>query len=192
MIGQFYRNPFPILDINEKYYLREQQDKDSTDFFQYYTDPAVGQHILATKPQNLKEATQEIQHCRNLFHHYKGIYWSLADKSNDKMIGAIGIYVNHLHQRGEICYDLAQAYWNQGIMTAALNIIVEFSFATIGLTRLEATTLPENIASHVILKKLGFEHEGTLKKYRAFNNKFYDIEMFAKISPIMQLSETYA
>ncbi len=188
MLNTFYTNPFPVLEVNDQYSLREQDIKDSSDFFQYYSDPKVGQHILANKPTNITEASTEIIYCRNLFEQKKGIYWSIVDKSNNKMIGAIGIYMNNYHSRGEICYDLAASHWNKGIMSKALKVVIDYCFSNMGLARLEATTLAENTASIMILNKLGFKHEGTLKKYRYFQEKFYDIEMYSLISPIFSVA----
>ena len=41
----FYNQPFPFLDLDEEYTLREQTLEDTEAFFDYYTDPKVGQYI---------------------------------------------------------------------------------------------------------------------------------------------------
>ena len=179
MISQFYQQPFPILNFDEKYILREQTQEDTESFFHYYTDPEVGQYILASKPATLLEASREIQYCRNLFYTKQGIYWTLARKSDNQMIGAIGFYLNNMHRRGEITYDLSRDYWRQGIMQKALRAIITHAFTNMKLERIEAVARLENTASAALLKKLGFTHEGTLKKYRYYDNKAWDIEMFA-------------
>ncbi|WP_308159715.1 GNAT family N-acetyltransferase [Coxiella-like endosymbiont of Rhipicephalus sanguineus] len=43
---------------------------------------------------------------------------------------------------------------------------------------MEAITLKENSASIATLKKTGFSWEGSMRKYRYFNGRFHDIEMF--------------
>jgi len=179
MINSFYNERFPTLDIDQDFFLREQMIEDTEAFFDYYTDPQVAQYILASKPKNLLEASTEIQYCRSLFKEKRGAYWSLARKNDDHMIGAIGLYINNQHYRAEICYDMARAYWNKGIMSKALNIVLEFCFNQIGINRIEAITLYDNKASIALLKKLGFTHEGALKNYRYYNGKSYTIEMFA-------------
>lgn len=179
MINTFYNQPFPILDIDENYYLREQNLSDTEAFFEYYSDPQVGRHILATSPRNAIEASSEINYCRALFEQKRGIYWALARRSDNKMVGAVGLYINNQHFRGEICYDLARSLWRSGVMTRALEVVLDFSFKVIGLIRVEAITMKENTASIALLKKLGFEREGTLKKYRYYEKGFHDIEMYA-------------
>lgn len=175
----FYSQPFPTLDIDDNYVLREQTLEDTEAFFHYYTDPEVGQYILATKPRSLLEASSEVQYCRNLFYTKRGIYWTIAKKSDNTMVGAIGLYINNTHRRGEITYDLAKPYWRQGIMKKAIKAVVKHALSNMQLDRIEAVTRHENKASTELLLKTHFTHEGTLKKYRFFNGKTWDIEMFA-------------
>ncbi|QTS84097.1 GNAT family N-acetyltransferase [Coxiella endosymbiont of Amblyomma nuttalli] len=178
MISTFYNKKFPILDVDENFFLREQFIKDAEAFFEYYTHPEVTRYILAFNPRNLTEAIAEIHYCRNLFKNECGIYWALARKEDDYMIGAIGLYINNQHDRAEICYDLSHQYWNQGIMTKVIKIVLDFSFHHIPIKQIEAVTLKENSASVTTLRKVGFVYEGSMKNYRYFNGRSYDIEMF--------------
>lgn len=175
----FYHQPFPTIDLDDQLILREQSMEDTEAFFRYYTDPEVGQYILATKPATLLEASKEVQYCRNLFYSKQGIYWTIAKKSDNEMIGAVGLYMNNMHQRAEITYDLSQAYWRQGIMLKTIQAVVDYAFKHMKLVRIEAVTRSENIASMALLKKAGFIHEGSLRKYRYYNDRAWDIEMFA-------------
>lgn len=182
MITAFYQKPFPVIDFDEHYILREQTLADTEDFFRYYTDPEVGKYILASKPASLLEASQEVQYCRNLFYTRQGVYWTIAKKSDQRMIGAIGLYINNTHHRGEITYDLAREYWRQGIVTRAMFSVIDYAFRHMNIIRIEAVTQKDNIASVNLLKKLNFQHEGTLKKYRYYNDRAWDIEMFSIVS----------
>lgn len=175
----FFNRPFPVIDLDGQYVLREQTLQDTEAFFDYYTDPDVGKYILATKPTTLLEASSEVQYCRNLFYTKRGIYWTIAKKSDNTMVGAIGIYINDTHRRGEITYDLSKQYWRQGIMQKAIIAVVRYALTHMDLDRIEAVTRHENTASTQLLEKVGFIHEGTLKKYRYFNGKTWDVEMFA-------------
>src|SRR5256885_9265819 len=55
--------------------------------------------------------------------------------------------------------DLARPYWGQGLMTEAVRAMIQFGFEHMGLNRIEAEVMPENIASIRFLSKLGFEEE---------------------------------
>lgn len=184
MLRNFYQQAFPILDMNEEYVLREQSLDDTSAFFEYYADPNVSRYILASSPKSLTEAMNELHYCRNLFYQKGGIYWTIARKSDNRMIGAVGLYIHAPHNRAEICYDLHKDYWRQGIMATAIEKVMEFAFDKIDLDRIEAVTVKENIPSMAILKKMGYQYEGTLKNYRQYEGKAHDIEMFG-ITPTL-------
>lgn len=177
----FYQQPFPTIDLDDQYMLREQTLEDTEAFFRYYTDPEVGKYILASKPTTLLEASKEVQYCRNLFYSRQGVYWTIARKSDNQMIGAIGLYMNNMHHRAEITYDLAREYWRKGIMKKSMRAVIHYIFTEMKLSRIEAVTRYDNKASLALLKKLGFKYEGTLKNYRYFDKKAWDVEMYAMI-----------
>jgi len=184
MIDAFYNRAFPTLEVDDQYILREQEIKDTEAFFHYYSQAYDGRYIFANKPRNISEASAEIHYCRSLFRYRRGIYWTLARKADDVMIGAIGMHINNQHHRAEICYDLDPKYWCQGITTRAMQKVIDHCFLpNVGMQRIEAITVPENIASVAVLKKLDFEFEGKLRRYRYFDGKSHDIVMYSIINP---------
>jgi [ribosomal protein S5]-alanine N-acetyltransferase len=187
MIYEVYQKPFPVMIIDEQYILREQSDDDTQPFFNYYcNDQDVTRFILATVPTTIEEANAEIHYCRNLFYHKRGIYWTLARRDNNQIIGSVGLYMNNHHHRAEICYDLAKAYWRKGIMEKVLRKTIDFAFEKLEVHRIEALTLKENTASIGILLKMGFVREGTLRKYRYFKDVPRDVELFATTLELVQ------
>lgn len=185
MISRLYRQAFPILDIDDDYYLREQTLEDTPAFFEYYSDPIVGEHILASNPRTLTEASQELLYCRNLFYRKQGIFWSLCKKSDNTMVGCIGLYLNNHHHRAELSYDLSRQFWRQGIMSRAINTVLQFAFHTAEIERMEAVTALKNLPSQSLLKKTGFIHEGMMRKYRFYDNRMHDVEMFGMTKEVL-------
>ena len=178
-LPDFYTNPFPCFAINENYDLREHQIEDAAAFLRYYNDAKVSQfNIAAPIPSSLAEAKEETSYCRNLFYEHKGIYWALAQRDNDTMIGAIGIHMRTPTNHGEIHYDLDQHYWNRGIMTHALYLVLQFCFTGGSFASMEARTLKANMASIKVLEKLGFSHHHTENNYQSYNGQKYDIEVY--------------
>ncbi len=82
-------------------------------------------------------------------------------------------------QRGEIGYDLARAYWGQGIMREALQAVIAYSFTQLDLNRIQAYVLTENARSIGLLRRLHFETEGVLREYRRFKGEFSDWVLMA-------------
>ena len=173
----FFSQPFPLLDYDQDYTLREQQLCDSKNFLAYYNDPCVTQFILADVPDSIEKAEEEINYCRSLFYKKTGVYWTLAQKKSNKMIGAIGYYVRSSEEL-EICYDLHKNFWKQGIMSKALTAVIQLAQHKMGIKCISAITLEANKASTFLLEKLGFSHDTTLPKNRYYNGKFHDVERY--------------
>lgn len=71
-------------------------------------------------------------------------------------------------------YKLDRDEINQGYITEALNKVIEFTFTTLGLHRVEANILPRNVRSMRVVEKLRFYDEGLAKKYLRINGKWED------------------
>lgn len=76
-------------------------------------------------------------------------------------------------------------YWcdsrltGRGVTTAAVALVVDHCFRAVRLHRLEATVRPENTASLRVLDKLGFRHEGVLKRYLDVDGEWRDHHSYA-------------
>lgn len=181
MQNRFSKNNFPVIDLGD-YVLREQTMDDLEDFHNYYTDPIVNEHIVSEIPNSLEESKYELQYWINVYYNKSGIYFGIARKDNNQLIGSIGITgINRTHNRAEISYDLAKEYWHQGIMTKALNQLVKYGFETLRVNRLEAFALKENIASRALLKRCNFILEGELKQHRRHRGVYTDIGIFSLV-----------
>ncbi|RFU82602.1 N-acetyltransferase [Streptomyces triticagri] len=58
----------------------------------------------------------------------------------------------------EIIYALAPEVWGSGLGTELAQKLVEYGFATLGLTAVHATVAAPNAASLAVLTRIGFEH----------------------------------
>jgi len=179
--GNSQKSNFPVIDLGD-YILREQTMADLEDFHNYYTDPIVNEFIVSDIPTSLEESKDELQYWINVFYNGSGIYFGIAKKDNNQLVGSIGITsINRYHNRAEVSYDLAKEYWNKGIMTKALEAIKKYAFETMKLNRIEAYALAKNIASRALLKKCGFFLEGELKHHRRHKGVYTDIGLFSVV-----------
>ncbi len=170
---------FPNIDLGD-YILREKTDNDVEDFFRYYTDPEVNKFILCDMPRNLEEARKELYYWRNVFYINDGIYFAVARKDTNQLIGSIGLTTfNSYHNRIELSYDLAKEYWRQGITLAAIKEVVKYGFENLQVNRIEAFTSTENLPSKNLLIKAGFLLEGTLRQHRYHRGSYVDAYSFS-------------
>ncbi len=170
---------FPKIDLGN-YILREKTENDVEDFFLYYTDPEVNKFILCDIPRDLEEARRELYYWRNVFYLNDGIYFAIARKDTNQLIGSIGLTTfNSYHNRIELSYDLAKEYWRQGITLAAIKEVVKYGFEKLRVNRIEAFTSTENIPSKNLLIKSGFVLEGTLRQHRYHRGNYVDAYSFS-------------
>lgn len=173
---------FPTINIGD-IILREQNDEDINNFFQYYSNPQVTKYILCHIPTNLEEARKELSFWRNIYYRGDGVYYAITLKKNNEMIGTIGLSgYNSYQSRIEVSYDLSQKYWRKGIMSAALKKVISYGFNNFAqnnnrrpINRIEAYVATENDASKNLLIKCGFEVEGILRQHRYHKGKYVDV-----------------
>jgi ribosomal-protein-alanine N-acetyltransferase len=84
-------------------------------------------------------------------------------------------------QAGSIGYWMGEPYAREGLMSAALRVLMPFSFVTLRLHRLEAACIPTNVASIRLLEKSGFQREGYARQYLCINGSWQDHLLYARI-----------
>jgi len=70
----------------------------------------------------------------------------------------------------------------KGYMKDALKTVVNYSFEELGLHRIEASAMVENIKSQAVLKACGFKELGLNEKYLYINGEWKDHVTFYKLS----------
>lgn len=86
-------------------------------------------------------------------------------------------------QKGTVGYWIGKPYSGHGYMTEAMELVCKFASEHLGLQRLEASCLPNNEASKVVLTRTGFEQEGYAKSYLQINGKREDHLLWGKTLP---------
>jgi ribosomal-protein-alanine N-acetyltransferase len=82
-------------------------------------------------------------------------------------------------QAASIGYWMGAPHVGHGLMTDAMSAAVRFAFVKLGLNRLEAACLPNNLASARVLEKNGFKREGRALRYLRINGQWQDHDLFA-------------
>ena len=105
-----------------------------------------------------------------------------AIEVNGKAVGSIGIFPQtDIHEKSaEMGYWLAEEYWGKGIMTKAIQEIVNYGFQTFDIVRIFARPFSTNLNSQRVLEKTGFVLEARLKKALFKNGEFMDELIYSK------------
>lgn len=102
-------------------------------------------------------------------------YWIVLKKSK-KIIGYVA-FNNIVMGPFKSCflsYALDKDNIKQGLMSECVQKAIEIAFDKIGLHRIEANIMPDNIASLKVVKKLGFINEGLARDYLFINGQWRD------------------
>ena len=111
----------------------------------------------------------------------EGFSFLIFAKPDDLMVGGLGItnVRRGVAQMASIGYWTGIPYVHQGYMTEAVKAALEFSFTQLGLHRIEAACIPDNIASRGLLEKIGFRSEGEARAYLKINGEWRDHLLYA-------------
>jgi [ribosomal protein S5]-alanine N-acetyltransferase len=159
--------------------LREMRPEDAEAIFHILGDEEVMRYHEIPAFTRLEEAQQSLEWMRARRERGEGMRWGITLKGEDSLVGSCGYSWHLSHLFGVIGYDLARIYWKQGIMTEALQALLQFGFEARNLHRVEAKVRLGNDASMRVLQKLGFQEEGTLRECIFVNNHFYDVKIFS-------------
>ncbi len=99
-------------------------------------------------------------------------------RSDQHLMGGIGLRIDPAHKRAELGYWLGVPYWGQGYATEAARAIVKYGFESLGFHRIYASAFRGNIASENVLRKIGMQHEGCLRRHVLKWGRFIDLEMY--------------
>ena len=137
--------------------LRPWCDDDAKALFKYASDPDVGPRAGWPPHKNIDESLEII---RTVFHNDTN--WAIVLKETNEAIGAIGYGPScdcKLPARdGEPItgYWVAKPYWNQGICTEALRLMIGHIRETTDIPSLISGHFIDNPASGRVMEKCGF------------------------------------
>jgi [ribosomal protein S5]-alanine N-acetyltransferase len=104
-------------------------------------------------------------------------------KTDNALVGGITLanVRRGVAQAGSIGYWVGEPFARDGLMSAALHVLIPFSFATLRLHRVEAACIPTNVASIRLLEKSGFQREGYARQYLCINGLWQDHLLYARV-----------
>jgi len=155
---------FPAL-ATRRLVLREITATDCDWYLAHFSLPEIvhGQGFAA--PADRRAAEGELrEYVLDLFADRGGFRWGIALQHDPALIGSIGLYawVDEPLAQAELGYDLAPPFWGRGLMSEALDTVLDFAFGPMGLQRVEAKVLTDNARSMRLLERAGFHREARL------------------------------
>ena len=163
----------------ERLILRNWEEKDLDDFYEYAKVPGVGE--MAGWPHHeSKEVTQSI--LKDFIE--KDEVYALVLKENNKVIGSLGIHKKKKDEnykaniQREIGYVLSKDYWGRGLMPEAVKAAIKYAFEELNVDVLWCGHFVSNNQSRRVIEKCGFKfysegiYEANLLN-KSFEEKIY-------------------
>ena len=162
--------------------LRRFMMSDDDQMFKNWCYDARVTTYLTWEPHENKRVTQSI--LRSWVDDYAKPFtyrWAIVNIKDNCVIGSIDcVDVDQLNESASIGYCLSYDYWNQGIMSEALKLVIQFLFERVGFHRIEARHVSDNVSSGKVMEKAGMIKEGVFRKSeRKQDGPFMDMVYYA-------------
>lgn len=175
---------FPQLET-DRAVLRILTYDDIDTVFPHFSNAEVTRYIDTYPVTKTDEVKGLIDWGKSLFKHKRGLFWGIYRKEDNSFLGSVNYvarqdnnFTRTVH-RAEIGYDLSPQYWGRGYMFEALRSVIRYIFADTCIDRIEATIRPENIRSHNVVLRAGFQKEGVLRQYVLWEGQHLDFVLYS-------------
>lgn len=176
---------FPVLE-SKRLRLDQLTLEDTASIFTLFSDHSVVEYYDLQAFTEIAQASKLINFFNQRFNEESGIRWAIRLKENNQLIGTCGFNSWNSAMRSAVMgYDLLPAFWGKGYTIEAVRQILKAAFsgklACGKLNRIQADTVPGNVASEALLLKVGFKEEGLRRQSGYWKNQFHDLKCFGLI-----------
>ena len=162
----------------EQVYLRPAERDDIPTFVRWFNDAEVLRNLAMFAP--MSQAGEEAWFDRMSAAQGKTAYhFVICLLADDRPIGTIGLEDIH-PEDGRAEFGIAigeKADWNKGYGTDALRAICDFGFGQLRLERIGLFVYEGNDRARRSYEKLGFTHEGTMRRAHFARGEHHDIHV---------------
>ena len=166
--------------VTKRLQLRKFTFDDVPWMFAYASDPHTTKYLTWNTHQKIRDSEEYIGYITQRYNWDQAGDWGIESKEAGHVIGSCGFNIVDNHNKcGQIGYVLKREYWGQGIISEAIERVLDFAFQEIRLERVEALVVPENKASERVLQKTGMHYEGLLQRRLLIRGEYSDAKLYA-------------
>lgn len=156
--------------------LRDYEHADLADFLSLKANPSVWRYSTEPPRTDREAVAAELAAVIESSTGADAGFRAAIDKASGRYLGEAGVLsVNSRDERCVIGYNLLPQYWGRGIATELTRALVDHAFIELGLHRVEALVMADNLASCRVLEKAGLLREGVLKDFARKDGSFRDV-----------------
>ena len=117
-----------------------------------------------SEPTNLQTKIDLIRRFRANFDLGRDFTYGVFDLEETQVVGGTGLHTRLVGSAREIGYWIHKDYINQGLATELTAALTKVAIEVDKVDRVEIHCGPANVRSTAVPKKLGFQHEATLRR----------------------------
>ena len=180
--GEATLNKFPTLKSN-LVRLRQLRHKDIQTMAPLVTKHVVRYLVHVPFPYEIEDARRFVNKSRRNFRLKKERTFAIELVGNGSLVGVISLQkIDRNNKNAQISYWIGKNYWNLGIATESINLLIRYAFWVLRLHKVYANVLATNRASIRVLEKNGLKKEGVLKHSVYKDDKFHDVVLYYKLN----------
>jgi [ribosomal protein S5]-alanine N-acetyltransferase len=159
--------------------LRPVNESDLPDLLHINGDEAVTQYLPYAAWAGLEDGQAWLARMHSLQATGTAQQLVMQHQADGRVVGTALLFkFDEGSARAEIGYLVGREHWRQGFAREALRGLCNHAFGNLALRRLEAEVNPANLASHQLLRQLGFIEEGRLRQRWVAKGCAYDTYLF--------------
>ncbi len=144
------------------------------------SDPEVTKFLTWPAYSSLDAAKERMEIWAEGYGREDYYQWMIVLKELNQPIGSISVVsMNDRVGKAEIGYCIGKPWWHQGIMSEALQAVIDFLFDQVGMNRIEAKHDPNNPHSGGVMRKCGMKYEGTSRQSSRNNQGVCDTACYS-------------
>ena len=166
------RRPFLV---GQRVYLRLLEDADvGEEYVGWLNDREVTRYLEVGKFPSIPETVgQYVERFRGST---TDLAFAIVDRQTDQHIGNVTLNnINLIHRIADTGLMIGRKdFWGKGYAFEAWGLILGYAFQRLGLRKIVAGAIVDNVASIAVLKKLGFKTEGVLCREFLVDGEYVD------------------
>ncbi|SCN21541.1 putative ribosomal N-acetyltransferase YdaF [Clostridium sp. N3C] len=156
---------FPYI-VTDEITLRKIVDSDLDSLFEIYNNENLFQYTPVKLRKSKVAVAHMIGHFERDFYKRKGIFLGICLNNEPNHIVGVAEIFDYSADTNMVTigYRLNESYWSKGIATKTVKAMTEYLFRDIGINRVQAFVMPDNIKSQKVLQRNGFDKEGLIRQ----------------------------
>lgn len=140
----------------KRLYMRPIIPADAKDMYELNLDPDVIKYTGDPPFKSIEDSFQFYSRYDDYARNKMGRFSTFL-KEGDVFLGWCGL--KQVEDKVDLGYRFFKKYWGQGFATESSMASLDYGFKTIGLDKIIAQAMPENVASYKVMEKLGMKFE---------------------------------